>query len=221
MAGDLFHAYVVGGARANARALISDLLTSHKVPQNAGPDYCVVECVNFTIDDARNLREWQGLSPQGEKKIHLIFADFITHEAQNALLKIFEEPTPATHMIFAVPKPDILLPTLLSRVQVLLPAKTSFSKDVFAGSSAPDFLKMSLSERVVFIGKIIEKSDSEEASAEVREKAVAFLETLERHFAERSVQNREQLEMILNFKKYLFMSGASVKMILETIALTI
>jgi hypothetical protein len=56
-----------------------------------------------------------------------------------------------------------------------------------------------------------------EAAAEVREHALAHLESLELYFYKK--QNVAVLEKILQFKKYLYLPGASVKMILETIAL--
>lgn len=44
-------------------------------------------------------------------------ADSMTHGAQGAFLKLLEEPNVATHFILTSSRPDVLLPTIRSRVQ--------------------------------------------------------------------------------------------------------
>jgi len=44
-------------------------------------------------------------------------ADHMNLQAQNALLKLLEEPSPSVHFILTAHQPHILLPTILSRVQ--------------------------------------------------------------------------------------------------------
>lgn len=213
---ELYHAYVVGGARAVARAHIDALLLEHAIVQQGNPDVFLQEFTAFSVDDARAIRAWQELMPVGERKVAVIYTDFINTEAQNALLKTFEEPIANTHIFLAVPKPETLLPTLLSRVQILTP---HFENET--SIEASEFLKMKLVDRMQFIAKLAEKSEDDDASAQVREKAVSFLDGLEQLLAKDPQKNQKSLEQILKFKKYLYMSGSSVKMILETIALGI
>lgn len=223
---NLFHAYVVGGARAHAHAFIEELLRPYDILRTGNPDYIVVEQVNFTVDNARELRQWQELtSANGGKKVYVVYTDFITREAENALLKTLEEPVPETHIIFAVPKPDTLLPTLLSRVRVMFPTNSS-AKNFDEDKSAEKFLHMNLGNRMAYVAKLIEKSDDDDASAQVREKALAFIDQLEKNLSEKLLQttskaDQEKIESILKLKRYLFISGASVRIILETIALTL
>lgn len=214
----LFHAYVVGGARENARTYIETLLSKHGVVLHANPDYLLIERVSFSVEDARAIRSWQELAPLGEKKVLILYTDFITGEAQNALLKTFEEPVADTHIFFAVPNPDILLPTLLSRVQIIVPPVNAGAED---NEEAKKFLKMKIGERMSFIQKLAEKSEDEDASAQVRERAVGFLNDLEFLLAKDIVKNQKKLDELIRLKKYLYMPGSSVKMILETIALTV
>jgi DNA polymerase III delta prime subunit len=218
--GDLFHAYIVGGERETAREHIERMLADCEIV-TSGPDYAVTEHVSFTIDNARTLRAWQELLPvPGARKIYIVYADFITREAENALLKTFEEPAANTHIFFAIPKPEVLLPTLLSRVRVVMPVR----KGTDAASDSADakkFLAMSGAERIAYVAKLVEKSDDDEAAAEVRERTLALLDGLEKILAEFPQKNREKLESILQFKKYLYIPGAYSRLILETIALTI
>ena len=223
---ELFHAYVVGGARANARAHIESLLAPFDIIKPGNPDYMVTEHVAFTIDDARNLRAWQTMtSSSGGKKVFVVYTDFINDQAQDALLKTLEEPVEGTHIIFAVPKPETLLPTLLSRVRIVI-SKEMSGEEVFAEKEIKSFLNMNVADRIAFVGKMAEKGDDDDASAQVREKALAFIDALEKYLSARlldttQMSDRNKLEGILKLKRYLFTSGASVKMILEHLAITL
>ncbi len=222
---ELFHAYVVGGARATARAHIELLLKPFSNLKAGSPNYVFSEHVTFTIDNARSLREWQQLSSSDEKKVYVVCTDFITREAENALLKTLEEPVIGTHIFLAVPKPDTLLPTLLSRVRVVSLALDN-SESAFDDSAVKKFLSMNVADRLDFVSHLAEKGDDDDAAAQVREKAVSFLDALEKYLSGKLLETgsgelRVKLELILKQKRFLFTSGASVKMILETIALSV
>ena len=216
----LFHAYIVGGERESARRHVAALLAPHGSFTAANPDYLFSEYVSFAVDDARSLRAWQELAPVGERKVCVICAEFMTPEAQNALLKTLEEPVPNTHLFFIVPKADILLPTLLSRVRQVRAGQGEESVD-----EAAAFLAMPISERMAQVQKLVAKSDDDDASAEVRERAIRFIESVERLMARQLREGGEagtiaKIETLLTFKSYLYTPGASVRALLETIALT-
>ena len=214
----LFHAYIVGGNRKSARAHIDTLVAPLLIARSGNPDFSVREYVSFSIDDARELRTWQELVPQsGEHKVSVIYADFITREAENALLKTLEEPVAGTHIFIAIPNPHVLLPTLLSRVRVVMPE--SDGEDLTL--PAKRFLAMNRGERLAFVAKLVEKSDDEEAAAEVRERALTLMNSLETELAQDVEKNKKAIESILQFKKYVYVSGASSRMLLETLALTV
>lgn len=83
----------------------------------------------ITVDIIRRLYS-QTRSKQVAKRVIVIdYADRMTHQAQNAFLKLLEEPNDSTHFILASHQPDRLLATVLSRVQhfQLLPATTEQS----------------------------------------------------------------------------------------------
>ena len=66
--------------------------------------------------------------PEIGKKIFIIETGFFTREAQNSLLKVFEEePTEGTHFFVFTPSAETLLPTLRSRM-VILHQKRKVSK---------------------------------------------------------------------------------------------
>ena len=74
---------------------------------------------NRGIDDARRLREDSFFIPiHGETKVFIIDeCHMLTKEANNALLKILEEPPQNVFFILCTTVPDKLLPTVLSRCQ--------------------------------------------------------------------------------------------------------
>jgi len=211
----LFHAYIVSGKREDARDCIAAMLAPF-TQEGEGFEYVASEHVSFAIEDARALREWQGLATLGPRKVRVVYADFMTREAQNALLKIFEEPVERTHIILAIPNPDALFSTLLSRAQIVSPRGVEDES-----KEARDFLLMSRAERLAYIAKIVEKSDDEEAAAEVRERTIALLNGLEKTLAKDAERNQKILASILRFKPYLYIPGASSRMIAETLALCI
>jgi len=73
------------------------------------------------IEDVRNIQKAILLKPfRGKTKAVVIDAyESITTEAQNALLKILEEPPANTVLIILTAKKDLILPTIISRCKVL------------------------------------------------------------------------------------------------------
>jgi len=72
------------------------------------------------IDEAREIRRWLWQKPMRSKRRTAIIAvgnDGLTAEAQNALLKVTEEPPPAGLVLLVVDNPERLWPTLVSRFQ--------------------------------------------------------------------------------------------------------
>lgn len=76
---------------------------------------------SFGIAQVRKIQEVLYLKPaKGKTKIVVIEkADTATNEAQNALLKILEEPPPSTFIFLIAKTLDRFLPTVLSRCTVI------------------------------------------------------------------------------------------------------
>lgn len=89
--------------------------------------------VSSDIDSVREAKRFLSMSPlNGTHKVALIDqADRMQDEAQNALLKVLEEPSASSILILITSKPDALLPTITSRCQVIdfaAPSKKDFFK---------------------------------------------------------------------------------------------
>jgi len=99
--GILHHAYCLDGEKSKLFPELCNFLDSEFCFKTTGnPDFWYGESDTFGIDDGRRLKEMVSKKPfdkaQG-KKIFVLAFNFITNEAQNSLLKIFEEPTEETH----------------------------------------------------------------------------------------------------------------------------
>jgi DNA polymerase III delta prime subunit len=71
------------------------------------------------IDAARAIKNflWQKPNMSSRRTLILDEAEFLTAEAQNALLKITEEPPASSLIILVSSDPDGLLPTIMSRIE--------------------------------------------------------------------------------------------------------
>jgi len=84
------------------------------------PDITILRYGLFAVEDARKVADLSASAPfSGDYKVIIISAGRAYHEAQNALLKIFEEPPRGVYIFLVLPSLGGLLPTLRSRVQVL------------------------------------------------------------------------------------------------------
>ena len=89
-----------------------------KVENN--PDIVVLRYGLLSVEEARQVSNVATGAPfVGEHKVVIIAASRAYHEAQNSLLKLFEEPPAGTYLFLIMPSLGGLLPTLRSRVQVL------------------------------------------------------------------------------------------------------
>jgi len=71
------------------------------------------------IDAAREIKNflWQKPNVSSRRTLVLDEMEFLTAEAQNALLKITEEPPASSLIIFISSDPESILPTIMSRVE--------------------------------------------------------------------------------------------------------
>ncbi len=218
--GYLHHAHIIEGV---ALELVPTLLTSIEkymgIVAQSNPDIMVIEYSSFGVNEARSLRESQmQCSFSGGRRIFVVGAESFTREAQNALLKTFEEPTSGTHFFIIVPHLDIILPTLKSRV-VMIESNSPPVKDdtkIFAEK----FLDSTLEQRFVMAKKLTEVKKGEQVD---REKIRRILDHVERILYTRTAGNPDNgiFREIFQAKTYLADRGSSAKMLLDHLAITI
>ncbi len=222
--GYLHHAHLIEGDKTTLVPTLLAALERHMgITAQGNPDLSVIAHDSFGIDEARALTEMQsraGFSAEdGARKIFIVSAPSFTREAQNALLKTFEEPTTGTHFFIILPRLDTILSTLKSRVIISTP-KEYFVRDD-TSVLAEKFLNASLEERFAMAKKLTDKKTGEVVD---REKIRSFFDHLERILYTRLAGKKEGSEIfreIFQAKTYLSDRGSSPKMLLEHIAIVL
>ena len=221
--GYLHHAYVVEGAHDDvAPILISHIQKHLGIIVKNNPDFMVANYEMFTINEARALKDVQTRAAwEGGLKIFVIGASSITPQAQNALLKTFEEPTVGTHFFIIVPRAEMLLPTLKSRVHVVTRGSVTINDE--SKAIAEKFVDSTLENRFAMIKKLAEKKDRDTVDRELFRRMFDHIERIlnARTKGKRDGAAATLFNEIHQAKNYLSTPGASPKMLLEHIAMLI
>lgn len=176
------------------------------------PDFLFLDAKTFGIDDSRLLKSFLSTMPTGpNRKVAVISVDDFSYDAQNALLKSVEDAHMNTSIIFIKKDLSKILPTLLSRVSVL------DIRDDEKTNDAPLFLKMDQVERLERISSLVKKQKDEKDKTEI----IQMLDEIEIFLASQEKRDFRDLEYVLKTKEAVRDTGASVKMILEGLALSL
>jgi len=231
---DLQHAYLLEGEKEKIFNLLLDFLNKKLgFSTVANPDFWVGDFDSLGINDSRAIKDFQmNKALIGERKILVIKTNFITQEAQNSLLKVFEEPTRGTYLFLLMPSSENILPTLRSRLMVIKnlgvspPSKLGGDTPKFSPKFfAEDFLKASLPERLKLIKVFLPKKKEDKVD---KARVIDFLNELEQFLYQDfekqkttiwSLSLSSEKEIIFSeirqCRSYLNDRSPSVKMILE------
>jgi len=201
--GRLSHAYLVMG-NVDIRK-IADFLKI-KIA-----DQLVIEENPIKISHIRELIRWMHLKPHSsQNKLVLIYKiDDMTAEAANALLKILEEPPASSILVLQAEKKEKILPTILSRCQIL--KNLSYENIAASEYLSPEIIdRKTLKERFDYAAKIAESPD-----------LIKILNLWEQDYRKILLKG-EDVRLSLNriFKvKDLLSTNTSVKLLLENLLL--
>lgn len=130
--GSLSHAYIFEGVRGSgrhtlAREIIKLLAPdfSRKIDDNLTPDVIYIHCEEnkktIGVDIIRDVKEQAILTPNEMDFVAFIIedAELMTPAAQNALLKLLEEPPCDTYIFMLCESVNGLLTTIISRAPIL------------------------------------------------------------------------------------------------------
>lgn len=223
---NLHHAYLIEGTENGIVEEIKEFLESLGINSIGNPDFVHIQLDSFKIEDARNLKSYAAQkSFSAGKKIFIISANSFLLEAQNSLLKMFEEPIENTHLFLIVPDTNSLLKTLISRFY-LISTKSDLAKEA---EDAEKFIAMSLKNRIDFIKELLAEEEEEDAEGNeivvlnsTRSKALKFLNALEVSLQSRFVKNFSDSTIFQHFfkvREFLRTPGSSVKTLMESVAI--
>jgi len=155
------------------------------------------------IDEARTLTSQAGQTGVAAGRTFVIVTKQMTTQAQNALLKLFEEPPPKTRFYLVIPPGTGLIATLRSRLQVVAPATSDPVSEVYSA-----FKASAIKDRLALI------------QTKTKQKDVVWIESvLTGALVEAGTHAAKQSALLCN--SYAGGPGASAKLLLEEIALSV
>lgn len=179
------------------------------------------------IETIRDLKKTLFLKPaQGKYRGIVIYnSQNLTTEAQNSLLKILEEPPESTLIILAAPNENLLLPTIISRCEIVRiqssKLKVQSSKQNIRGNPLEIRVnQLDIGERFKLAEELTKKQDKEEALEEVRKRVEKWLENqafeLKKMITENNLDNSliSNLKIIVHTQKHI-KQNLNLRLVLE------
>ncbi|MES2470706.1 MAG: hypothetical protein V4526_00505 [Patescibacteria group bacterium] len=232
---DTHHAFLLDGDLELLEFEIEKFVSELAGYESSSPDIVKRKYESLGIDNARELSELHSVksfSADGER-IYIITTETLTHEAQNALLKLFED-THAGHTFFLiVSSVERLLPTLRSRFHYInyssdnaqieregsVKEKTISDKELLV--KANTCVEASVGTRMKIIEGLIKEYESDKLG---KQDLLFFIGALEK-VVKKKVKDTDRkiraLRAILRAEQYMFDRSSSVKMLLEYVGLAL
>lgn len=204
----IHHTNIVLGGEECKNIVLDFLLEKLEFSWRGNPDFILFEGDSFGIDEARGLEKWVlGKPIAGEIKVSLVLVRSLTFEAQNALLKVLEEPPLGTYFFICIESLGSVLGTFISRARVLDLETSSTKKESRNLKDAKKFLDSKIGERFEIIKSLSKITDK----SEIKD----LIKNLEGASYEYYKKDPEKMGAVLTAKILLSSRGSSPKMILE------
>lgn len=222
---NLYQSYIIEGEpNVLAYEILRFLENRGDIKKNSEDTLCEIYD-SFFIDDSRVIKEWHNNKKVSQdKRICVIAAKFLNREAEQTLLKILEEPQEQTHFFIILPNISSLSGTILSRSHTV---KLGEETNIETQKLIDKFIKTNIKDRLDIVADIIKNKKDEDSSSVLRSYALSFINEIEKRIYEKFKNDKSNenllkvLEQIHESRSYLNSQGASVKMILENLALMI
>lgn len=175
-------------------------------------DLFICQNDTFTIEEARSLKERHGTKPISGRGFFIVAATRFTREAQNALLKVLEEPGSHNHFFIITESTEQLLPTVLSRLTLYRLSTENSLPD--QRKQADVFLRSSPGERLLFLEKKIKEKGE----------VLSFLAALEEELRHSNLNEKKKIKALFlagESRTLLFSPGLSTKHVLERLAILV
>lgn len=218
------HAYLVAGESEKARKAARAFIARELGLPEGSPDVMERAYGLFSVEDARALLTLAYQAPlAGDTKALVVSAGRIYHEAQNALLKLFEEPPADTALFLVVPLEGALLGTLRSRLMPLPGWQVDASS---MSEDAVEFVAGDAKGRSALIARLASAKD-DDAKRAARDVALSILDGVERiaRAAWKKDETKGEFLKLLNdsarLRPLILDRSSSLKMILEHLSIVL
>lgn len=178
------------------------------------PDFYIFEGDIFGIDNVRDFIDWSYIKPfVSNKKVSFIKIQSITTEAQNALLKILEEPKNDNYVFINLPSESEIIKTLISRVRVVY-----FDDESVQNKSK--FFELDKMQKIEYIRKKMKFEKSRKATNSFIDDLILNFskEIPESHNREAILNSSKKSKILLKAKYFINKGGSSNSMILDWVS---
>jgi len=215
---NLHHAYLLEGAREEIVPEVLAFVEGEIIEMNFD---------SLKMEHSRDIKSYaMEKGVPGGKRNYVISANSILLEAQNSLLKMFEEPIENTHFFLVVPDTNSLIKTFISRFYLI-----STTQDLVGNKDAEKFIKMPLPARIEFLKDFLKEEEETDLEGNeiivlnsTRSKALKFLNALEtalHHKVSKMPFDIDCFEHLFKVREFLRIPGSSAKTLMESVALII
>lgn len=222
------HAQLIEGDLDSYNQILSDLESKLGLHKNH-PDLNAFSFIHekLGIDDAHKIHHVMLRNPASSPQtVTIIYAHTLTETAQNALLKIFEEPPQHSYIFLITNFLPHLLPTLRSRFVMYKNGEVkggeSNKKDNNSNQlpilSVQTFVKSGIEKRLAIVKDIHSALDKENISIGDVWNFANELEAVARQNAKGDI---DKLDALVRTQQYMHVPGNSVKILLEYLAVRI
>lgn len=219
------HAFAVEAGAEQGIAVVQAFLERDLgLVTKANPDVIILRYGLFSVDDARRVNELASGSPLAGKRKAVVIAAFrASHEAQNALLKLFEEPPPETFLFLVMPSLGGIVETLRSRILELPVHDIRRRTEIPATARA--FIEGTKQARSAMIKKLSGGKDEDDRGNK-HEEALQIVDGIEIAAYEALRRGKDENVIMLlrdteRFREYLHDRGAPIRIILEHLSLVL
>lgn len=209
----LSHATIITGNRHANLESFKGFLAEQGIAVQGDPDVFLFNDEQLLMDDAVGIVAMLGAQKVSSHRICVVSCDRLAQDVQNTLLKTIEEPQPGTHIVLMVPDTERLLPTVLSRCQVI-------TGDASVGESRLDvseFLAKNMTDRFAFVESWTKnKKDEDNAS---KTEVLNFIDGLEKVLWDKGNRDEQLFADIRKMREYANIRGGSHRIILDFLAM--
>lgn len=231
------HAYGIYGELAKTVPSATEFIEkTHGITASGNPDFEILKYDTFSIADARTFTARAVLVPiMGDTRVYIIAVKRMYNEAQNAILKLLEEPPSGSIIVIAIAYPTMLLQTVLSRL-IPIPfdseLQTESAKEDKSLASIEEavrtFLKSTQVERIAYVKEAFKKKTTKPHV--LRDNNALFLDILEKSVYKKYKDTKDTslkntlwsaLEDIETLRQYLYEKVTQARMLFEHLAIVI
>jgi DNA polymerase III delta prime subunit len=208
----LHHAHLLLGSEEEAKLFLDPILQQLNLTSVGNPDFIVIKVETFGISEARDFISMANRKSFSQNKIFLIIPEKLTIEAQNALLKAFEEPIQNTYIFLVLREAGAVIATLRSRLQIIFLDQIQSSNLLIptnSSTNAKEFLDLSPRERIEFARRFADQEYN----------LAIFLDNLLKILRNKVRDGNNSLSQVFEFRRFASDRSPSSRLVLEHLAL--